>query len=60
MRRFWLSYPEPNQALERTAHSAGFLAVFGPVPVGCRSPPAFGFTEGGSHDERHIDIISTG
>jgi hypothetical protein len=40
MRRFRLSYPESNQALERTAHSAGFLAVFGPVPVGCRSPPA--------------------
>lgn len=40
MRRFWLSYPEPNQSLERTAHSAGCLAVFGPVPVGCRSPPA--------------------
>jgi hypothetical protein len=32
----------PNKALERTAHSAGFLAVPGPVPVGCRSPRAFG------------------
>lgn len=42
MRRFWLSFPEPNKALERTAHSAGFSAVFGPVPVGCRSPLALG------------------
>ena len=32
------------KALERTAHSTGFLAILGPVPVGCRSPRALGLT----------------
>jgi hypothetical protein len=27
MRRFWLSYPEPNKALERTGHTTGFFHV---------------------------------
>jgi hypothetical protein len=53
MRRFWLSFPEPNTALERTAHSAGFSVVFGPVPVGCRSARAFG----SSHQSQFAAVV---
>jgi hypothetical protein len=35
-----------NQPVERTAHSAGFLAAPGSVLVGRRSPAAFGFFTG--------------
>jgi hypothetical protein len=33
----------PNPTLEATAHSAGFLSRCVSVPVGRRSPEAFGF-----------------
>jgi hypothetical protein len=32
----------PNNPVERTAHSAGFVVVRGSMPVGRRSPGAFG------------------
>jgi hypothetical protein len=34
--------PEPNNPVELTAHSAGFVHMCGSVPVGRSSPPAFG------------------
>jgi hypothetical protein len=34
--------PQPNIPVERTAHSAGFWAVPGSVPVGRRLPEALG------------------
>ena len=37
MRRFWLSYPEPNKAVEPTPYSLRLASAFGRG-----SPPAFG------------------
>jgi hypothetical protein len=34
MRRFWLLYPEPNKALERTAYSARFWVLSSVAPCG--------------------------
>ena len=39
MRRFWLSYPEPNQALEPTPYSLRYASA-----SGRGSPPAFGIS----------------
>jgi hypothetical protein len=41
-----------NNPLELTAHSAGFLAVPGSVPVGRRSPGAFGCSKTQEGDRR--------
>ena len=54
MRRFWLSYPEPNNALEPTPYS---LRSYLASASGHGSPPAFGCGEGEAiaDDDTHTD-----